>query len=320
MRYKLKILSIILLILVISLTGLVSGASKESFTNALYAGQHKLYTIDVPCLATVVLDGHRGAEFSLYAKRTGSGWIPSANHVIRFPDVSTPSPGTNQKLYLDAGEWLVVAESRKGFGEFTLTVSKDCPITTTCMGGPCFSPADYVPATVLINNVQSGFLNTGESKMYVYRLSGDRSYVEWVLSGPCDKTAPMMKTQADVELFRTSTCAPDFNLYVYQSCNPKYYPCKAIAADISPGSNAYVGISGPESDKLYYVKVYGNRGRGDYQLTARTYKGSEMTIAGIKPSEFSGFIATETNVTAPDDLTAEIPVPPTAYTVWVEDL
>jgi hypothetical protein len=50
-----------------------------------------------------------------------------------------------------------------------------------------------------------------------------------------------MQSKADVDLFVTKNCGPDFDVYVYEGCNPKYKPCVAVAADIGLGSNAYVG-------------------------------------------------------------------------------
>ena len=80
------------------------------------------------------------------------------------------------------------------------------------------------------------------------------------------------------------------------------------------------GISHPDEQKLYYVKIYGKRGSGNYRLTARSYTGKDMMIAGIKPSEYAGYIASVTDVKAPDDLNVTIPVPPTAYTIKAAEL
>jgi hypothetical protein len=80
-----------------------------------------------------------------------------------------------------------------------------------------------------------GFLNTGESKTFAYRLMGNRSYVEWILSGPVYESAPLMQSKSDVEMFTTRNCGPDFDIYVYEACNPKYKPCLALAADVGLG-------------------------------------------------------------------------------------
>lgn len=299
---------------------MVSGASFESFTNVLYAGQNKMFTIQVPCTATVVLDGDQGSEFSLYGKKAATTWTPSAMYVVRNADVSTISPAGYQKIHLDSGEWFLVVELGKGFAEFTLVVDNECPIATSCYGGPCYNLADCAPATVYRENVQSGFLNTGESKTFAYHLAGNRSYVEWVLSGSCDDGAPLMQSKADVDLFTTKSCGPDLDMYVYMACNPKYSPCVASAANTGLGTNAYIGLSHPDEKILYYVKVYGKRGSGSYQLTARSYIGEEIMIAGIRPSEYDGYIASVTDVRAPDDLNMTIPVPPTAYTIRAEEI
>ena len=81
-----------------------------------------------------------------------------------------------------------------------------------------------------------------------------------------------------------------------------------------------VGKSHPDEQKLYYVKIYGKRGSGYYHVTARSYTGQDMVIAGIKTSEYDGFIASATDVTAPDDLNITIPVPPTAYTIKAAEI
>ena len=304
----------------ISLPCLANGASSESFSNALYAGQNKMYTINVPCTATLVLSGDQGSKLSMYAKKASGTSIPSSIHVTRYADVSTLSPASTQKLHLESGEWFVIVESMQGFTEYSLTVDNECPITTTCYGGPCYNMADCTPPVVYRDNLQTGFLNAGESKTFAYRLNGNRSFVEWVLSGPCDDSAPLMQTKSDVDMFTTRNCGPDLDMYVYKACNPKYSPCIAIAADINLGSNAYIGISHPEEQSLYYVKIYGKRGSGNYHLAARSYTGEDMTIAGIRPSEYDGYIASATDVTAPDDLNVTIPVPPTAYTIRAAEL
>jgi hypothetical protein len=320
MEYQKKWFIILLALALISMPCLVMGASTESFANALYAGQNKMYTVQVPCTATILLNGDPDSQLSLYAKKASSTWVPSSIHVTRYADVSSLKPSSSQTMHLESGEWFIVVENQRAFAEYSLLVDKECPITTTCYGGPCFNPADCVPAMVYRDNVQNGFLNAGESKTFAYRLSGNRSYVEWILSGPCDNNAPLMQSKADVDLFVTKNCGPDFDVYVYEGCNPKYKPCVAVAADIGLGSNAYVGLSQPDEQKLYYVKIYGKRGSGNYHLTARSYTGQDMIIAGIKPSEYDGFIASATDVTSPDDLNVTIPVPPTAYTIRAAEL
>ena len=311
---------ILVVIVLISLPCLVSGASSESFSNALYAGQNKMYTIEVPCTATLELDGSMGSLFSLYAKKASSTWVPSPIHVINYADVSSMDAASSQQMHLDSGEWFVVVESRTGFSEFTLVINKECPMTTSCYGSPCYNMADCVPPAVYRDNVQSGFLNAGESKTFAYRFTGNRSYVEWVFSGSCDIGAPLMQSKSDVDLFVTKNCGPDFDLYVYSGCNPKYRPCMAVAADTGIGSNAYVGITHPDTENLYYVKVYGKRGSAQYTLTARSYLTEDMNIAGINPSKFEGCISSDINITAPDDLNITIPVPPTAYTIKAAEI
>ncbi|NLV28058.1 MAG: hypothetical protein GXY48_12990 [Methanomicrobiales archaeon] len=315
-----KCFIILFLIALISLSCIGSGASSESFSNALYAGQNKMYTIQVPCTATISLDGESDSQFSLFAKKASGTSIPSALHVVRYADVSSIKPDSSQILHLDSGEWYVVVESRTGFAEYHLVVDKECPITTTCYGGPCYNLADCVPLSIYRDNVQSGFLNSGESKTFAYRLTENRSYVEWILSGPCDTNAPLMQNKVDVDLFVTKNCGPDLDLYVYQGCNPKYKPCTAIAADTGFGSNAYVGIAHPETDSLYYVKVYGKRGSGNYHVTARSYTAEDMTIAGINPKQYDGVVARVADTRAPDDLNATIPIPPTAYTIYAAEI
>lgn len=312
---------IILFVLVLfSFTCLVNGASSESFTNALYAGQYKMYTVQVPCTATLSLDGNPGGQFSVYAQKATGSWVPSPLHIIQYADMSTISPASDQVLYLDSGEWFVVVEAKTGFSEFNLVINKECPITTSCYGSPCTNLADCAPPLVSQENVEAGFLNAGESKTFAYRLFGNRSYVEWILTGPCDSEAPLMENKADIDHFVTKNCGPDLDLYVYSGCNPKYQPCTAIAADTGLGSNAYVGITHPDPETLYYVKVYGKRGSGTYHLTARSYTMEDMNIAGINPKQYVGYVASLTNVKAPDDLNATIPVPPTAYVIKAAEI
>jgi len=309
-----KRLIILLLIAASFLPCLASGASSESFTNALYPGQNKMYTVDIPCSGEVVINGPDGIELFLYAKKADSSWTPSASYVMQYSDVSSTKPGSSQMLFLDSGKWFIVVESQKGFGEFSMSVKKSCPMTTGCMGLPCSNIRDCIIPTIFTDDVQTGYLRTGESKTYSYKIPGNRSYVEWILNGPCDNDIPELKTKANLNDFVSKNCGVDFDLYIYKACNPKYYPCTAFAADIGQGSNAYIGVSGPDPDVLYYVKIFSKHGRGDYQLTARSYADKDITIAGIEPAEYSGVIASDENVTAPDDLTQSVPIPPTAYT------
>ena len=297
---------IFLLIAVLFLPCLVSGASSESFSNALYAGQNKMYTVEIPCTATVILDGSQGSEISLYAKKADSSWIPSAGFVMQYPDISSIKAGSFQTLFLDSGVWYVVAEAEKGFGEYTISIEKSCPITTGCAGAPCSNQGDCTIPAIHKEDVQTGFLRTGESKTYTYLIPGNRSYVEWILNGACDVEVPFFKSKTEMNMFTTKNCGPDFDLYVYKACNPKYYPCAAIGADTGLGSNAYIGIAHPDSNVLYYVKIFGKRGSGEYQLTTRSYSENEITIAGIETREYSGLVAPNQNLTAPDDL--EVPI------------
>jgi hypothetical protein len=310
-----KRMLILLLITASFLPVMVSGASSELYTNALYAGQNKMYNVNIPCTATILLSGPVGTELFLYAKKADSSWIPSDGYVMNYPDVSSTEPGSSQKLSLDSGNWFIVAHSQEGFGEYTMSVDKSCPMGTSCIGTPCTNMEDCIIPKASSEDVQTGFIRTGESKTYAYTMPKNRSYVEWVLNGPCDFDVPQIKTKAELDRFTTKNCGADFDLYIYKSCNPKYYPCKAVAADTGAGSNAYIGVVEPESDTLYYVKIFAKHGRGDYQLTARSYSESNITIAGIQTGEYSGFVAPQTDVNAPDDLDTPIPVPPTAYTV-----
>lgn len=149
-----------------------------------------------------------------------------------------------------------------------------------CYGGGC-QPVSGPYKT----DVKTGYLRQGQSATTGYYIPGDRSYIEWILTGPCgEEIIPMvMMSGSDVSGLRTRYCGSDFDLYIYQNRNPRPYGGYADYADTSGGANAYVGVSYPRQGVTYYAQVYAKSGSGHYTLTCRSYTTHDNVVMMQSP-------------------------------------
>ncbi|MDD1730114.1 MAG: hypothetical protein LUQ50_13720 [Methanospirillum sp.] len=298
------IAALILVIVAVCITpGSASSGYFWSKNGYLYQGQAATYEIQVDCGAQLVLKGPYGADFDIYAMRSPVGSWPNENYIMAHYDKSELSYSQEKYLNLDQGSWYVVVYSSSGYGQFNLDASSTCsgpvpPRPDPCYGDPNCGGTNCVPAAT---DVKTGYLNSGEAKTYTYQIMGDRNYIEWILSGPCgDEVIPMaMMSSNDVSTMRTSYCGPDFSLYIYKDCDPRYRNCAANKADTSSGSNKYVGITYPTTGSRYYALVYAKNGSGAYTLYARSYKCQNDVIAMMTKPDMVTMMSTASDIEAP---------------------
>ena len=279
--------------------------SKSAYLNT---GQAATYEIQVDCGAQLVLNAPYGADYDIYAMRSPVGSWPSDSYIRNHYDKSEQSYSQTKYLNLDQGNWYVQVYAYSGFGQFTLDASNTCTSPTPppydpCYGNPNCGGNNCVPAA---DNIKTGYLNAGEYKTYDYVISGDRNYIEWILTGPCgNEVIPMaMMSANEVSTMRSSYCGPDFSLYIYKDCDPRYSRygprCVATRADTSSGSYKYVGITYPTTGSHYYALVYAKSGSGAYTLHARSYKCEDDVIVMMaQQPEMVSMMSTASDVEAP---------------------
>jgi hypothetical protein len=268
----------------------------------LYSGQSATYEITVDCGAQLVLTSPGNADFDLYAMQSPVGSWPSESYIMSHYQKADTSSNQVKYLTLTQGNWYVVVNSYSGFGSFQLEASNTCnkpnPPYDPCYGNPNCGNKNCAPAAT---DVKTGYLNNGESKVYTYQISGDRNYIEWILTSSCgDYVIPMAMMTADqVSGLRSQYCGPDFSLYVYKDCDPRYYNCVATRADTSSGSYKYVGITYPTTGSRYYALVYAKGGSGSYTLQARSYKCQDDVIVMMSQPDMVSMMSTASDVSAP---------------------
>jgi len=273
--------------------------SKSAYLNT---GQAATYEIQVDCGAQLVLNAPYGADYDIYAMRSPIGSWPSDSYIRSHYDKSEQSYSQTKYLTLDAGSWYVQVYAYNGFGQFTLDASNTCntpPPYDPCYGNPNCGGTNCV---IVGDNTKTGYLNAGEYKTYTYQITGDRNYIEWILTGPCgQEIIPMsMMSASEVSTLRSSYCGPDFSLYIYKDCDPRYRGCRAVKADTSSGSYKYVGITYPTTGSRYYALVYAKSGSGSYTLHARSFKCEDDVIVMMSQQpEMVSMMSTATDVEAP---------------------
>jgi hypothetical protein len=273
----------------------------------LYTGQAATYEITVDCGAQLVLNGPYGADFDIYAMRSPVGSWPSESYIMSHYDRAELSYNQVKYLNLDQGNWYVVVYASSGFGQFTLDASNTCtspvPPYPTPYPTPCYGPnCGYNNCVPAATDVKTGYLNSGESKVWTYQIGGDRNYIEWILTSPCgEEVIPMMLMSSDqVSSMRAQYCGADFSLYIYKDCDPRYRNCVATRADTSRGSYKYVGITYPTTGSKYYALVYAKGGSGSYTLQTRSYRcQDDVIVMMMQQPETISMMSTASDVSAP---------------------
>jgi hypothetical protein len=267
----------------------------------LYSGQQATYEITVDCAAQLTLTAPYGAKFNIYAMRSPVGSWPSESYIMAHSERSETSSSRVKYLNLDRGNWYVVVYAQTGFGQFQLDAANTCSSPIPPYPGPIPTP-NWNNCAPAATDVKTGFLNSGESKVWTYQIAGDRNYIEWILTSPCgDQVIPMMVMSADqVSSMRSQYCGPDFSLYIYKDCDPRYQNCRATRADTSSGSYKYVGITYPTTGSRYYAMVYAKGGSGAYTLQARSYKCQDDIIMMMNQQpEIVSMMSTASDIEAP---------------------
>jgi len=129
---------------------------------------------------------------------------------------------------------------------------------------PVFSDEEevtsYPPAAHLYKtDYKYGSLAFGQSMIYPFAVSGERTYLEWiVLYTDCT---------SNEDGFLPCTA----NLYIYEDCDPFLLQCTPSFSSIG-SANAYIGIPSPQNGSMYYAEVEAiSGGSGQYNLITRSY-------------------------------------------------
>ena len=297
--------ALILVIITVCITpGSASIGNFWSKSGYLNSGESAMYEIQVDCGAQLALTGPYGSDFDIYAMRSPTGSWPSEMYVKSHYDKAEFTFNQVKNLNLDQGGWYVVIYAYSGSGNFQLDASSTCSQSEpngpgSCYGNPDCGGTNCPPEA---SDIKTGYLNSGESKTYTYQIMGKRNYIEWILTGPCgDQVIPMsMMTSGEVNTIRNSNCGPDFSLYIYKDCDPRYESCQAPKADTTSSSNKYVGITYPTTGSKYYAQIYAKSGSGAYTLNARSYYCQDdiITLMSQQP-ELVSMMSTSSDVTAP---------------------
>jgi len=295
---------ILVIIAVCIVPGSASAGNFWSKSGYMNKGQSATYEIQVDCSAQLVLNGPYGSDFALYAMRSPVGSWPSESYIMSHYDRAEFTYNQVKTLKLDQGSWYVVVYANSGSGQFQLDASSTCSkpgsyISDPCYGNPNCGGKNCPPEAT---DVKTGYLNSGESKTYTYQIMGTRNYIEWILTGPClDQVIPMsILSSNDVSTIRNSYCGPDFSLYIYKDCDPRYQSCSATRADTSTSSSNYVGITYPTTGSRYYAQVIAKHGGGSYTLNARSYNcQDDMIVMMSQQPEMVSMMSTVSDVAAP---------------------
>ncbi|WP_319578298.1 hypothetical protein [uncultured Methanospirillum sp.] len=307
MRIISEIFYVALILLIIAI-GVAPGSASSGYfwskSGYLNTGQAATYEIQVDCGAKLTLNGPYGSDFDIYAIRSGTGNWPSESYIRSHYDKAELTFNQVKNMNLDQGNWYVVIYAYSGSGTFQLDASSDCYQPEPYNPNPCYGDpncrATNCPSEA--TDVKTGYLNSGESKTYVYQIMGNRNYIEWILTGGClDAIIPMsMMSSNEVRTIRNSYCGPDFSLYIYKDCDPRYDSCTATRVDLSSSSSKYVGITYPITGSKYYAQIITTNGSGAYTLTARSYNCKNDIIAMMaQQPELISMMSTGSDVTAP---------------------
>jgi hypothetical protein len=147
-----------------------------------------------------------------------------------------------------------------------------CEPSTTGEGKPCpEEPASSYPSAAHLykTDYKPGSLAVGQSMIYPFAVSEERTYLEWiVLFTNCTSNEP--PTMMEVDTDDVLPCAAEYNLSIYQDCDPSILQCTPSFSSIG-STNAYIGIPSPQTGSMYYAEVEAISGSGQYNLITRSY-------------------------------------------------
>ncbi|MDD1730113.1 MAG: hypothetical protein LUQ50_13715 [Methanospirillum sp.] len=301
---------ITLLLIVLLAVSTASAGSQVTWTKSglLYSGQGVVHQLQIDCSTQLVLHAPPGATFDIYAIRNYNTFssCQGGSYIRSHHDRASIGGGETSSLNLDPGTWCVEVYAKQGSGQYRLEGRSSCPVPShpfpdpghgnSCPAGQC-QPGCSPYKT----DVKTGFLNQGQSRTLAYSIPGERSYIEWILTGPCgNEIIPMnMMSAGEVNSMRTRFCGPDFDLYVYRQGNPGTWGWYADYADTGSGSDGYVGVSYPETGAIYYAQIHAKQGGGQYTLTCRSYTCHDEVVMMMKQPEIATMMYTASSVAPP---------------------
>ena len=286
----------------------------------LYQGQAQMYTVNVDTYSQIYMASPVGANFDLYALQCQGSYhgckCPTAAYVMQHPTfVSRNGGGKQEVLNLPRGTWCIAVYAKSGSGVYSIsevfgskptptkvqpTPTKVQPKPTTAKPVPPAKPIPPVDPGLYKQDIQYGNAAQGKSTVYTYQIGGGRTAIEWYAQPTsCNAYEPpvIMAASSSISNMRQHypSCNVDLDLYVYKNCDPRYSRCKALYADTSSGSGAYVGIPYPEIGAKYYVQVYAKRGAAPFRVIARSYAENDAPIIMMAVPD----LYTAANVEAP---------------------
>ncbi len=296
--------SLLLILLVALFVSPVSAESEVFWTqsNTIYEKQSDLYQISVNnCGSQLELSVPAYTYYDLYAVKNNNnyGGCPSKENIINYGyDKKVSSSNGKAYMSLESGNWCIVVYARSGSGSYSLKAMTNCPGPY-----PTYTPTPYPTSSPSLKpyktDVKSGYLNQGTTAVQGYSIPSGRTFIEWILTGPCGTNVPVTMMSADeVSAMRTNYCNTQYDLYIYKDCNPGNNKCNAQYADTRSSSSAYVGVTNPQVGSTYYAQIYAKQGSGAYTLTCRSYTGQEPVVMMSQP-EMSSMMYTATSVEPP---------------------
>ena len=274
-----KILYVLLLICLS--IAYASGASGVAWTKSynLQQGQATIHQTQVDGYAEFTLLSPPRAQFELYATQiaaAGAQNCPS-EAIIR----KRASYRSNTAFTLPQGQWCIEVYAMAGSGTYTLyaaTAPNPGPLPPAPISPVPIPPVPSIPPeseTPYKVSTQTGTLSEGQFMVHPYLVSGQRTYLEWIVEPMGCRDPPeipiVMMSAADGLRMQSVICPVSLNMYVYKGCNPQYNTCTPIASDVSDSSYAYAGVSYPQNKSRYYVVIESVAGSGSYSLTSRSY-------------------------------------------------
>ncbi|MDR2854883.1 MAG: hypothetical protein LBV40_01835 [Methanomicrobiales archaeon] len=279
-----------------------------SGTAYLYQGQAQVYTVSIDSYAQIYMTPPAGANFDLYALQCQGSYhgcsCPTSSYVMQYATyVSRNGVGTQDVLNLPRGTWCIAVFAKLGSGSYSISeVSslKPNPTKVPTRVPTAAPPVQPSNPGLYKQDIQYGNAIQGKSTVYTYQIGGGRTAIEWYAQPTsCNAYEPpvIMAASSSISSMRQPypSCNVDLDLYVYKNCDPRYSRCKALYADTSSGSGAYVGIPYPEIGAKFYVQVYAKRGAAPFRVIARSYTENEAPIVMMSVPD----LYTASNVEAP---------------------
>jgi hypothetical protein len=290
-RYLCKIGILSLILILTALVAIPVSAEEVNVLSeqqaALWQGQtSQVYEATLYCPGTVTVVSDSGALFNIYAERkSGYSSCPPASSIMRNYDKAAYGNGRITSMALSSGVWCIMVYGYSGSGSYTLRITSSCAYpnpyptaypTVYPTPYPTAYPTQPWPCGVYKTDLQQGFLNQGQAKVYGYYIPTDgRSKIDWSMtsSGSCGGDgSPIIAASVGSPSTQSSACSGSstFDLYVFKDCNPKNSYCSTRY--YSYGPNSYVSIASPSSGSTYYVMVFARSGSGTYNLKMNSYK------------------------------------------------